>query len=140
MDRRLNIDILKQELTIDEGRRNKPYADTVGKMTIGVGRNLTDVGLSDDEIDLLLSNDINKAFAQLTSALPWVLNLSDVRQRALTNMAFNLGIKGLLGFATTLGFIKEGKYTEASESMLKSKWATQVGARAERLSLMIKEG
>jgi len=136
----MNIDVLKQELTIDEGKRNKPYVDTVGKMTIGIGRNLTDVGLSDDEIDLLLLNDINKAFAGLTSALPWVLILSDVRQRALTNMCFNLGLKGLLGFATTLGLIKEGKYTEASESMLKSKWATQVGARAKRLSLMIKEG
>jgi lysozyme len=136
----MNIDVLKQELTIDEGKRNKPYVDTVGKMTIGIGRNLTDAGLSDDEIDLLLLNDINKAFAGLTSALPWVLTLSDVRQRALTNMCFNLGLKGLLGFATTLGLIKEGKYTEASESMLKSKWATQVGARAKRLSLMIKEG
>lgn len=136
----MNIDILKQELLIDEGKRNKPYVDTVGKLTVGVGRNLTDVGLSDDEIDLLLLNDINKAFANLTSALPWVLTLSDARQRALTNMAFNLGIKGLLGFVTTLNHIKEGRYQEASESMLNSKWASQVGARAKRLSLMIKVG
>lgn len=136
----MDIQLLKKELTIDEGKRNKPYVDTVGKTTIGVGRNLTDVGLSDDEIDLLLSNDINKAFAGLVQALPYVLNLSEVRQRALTNMAFNLGIKGLLGFVTTLNHIQNGRYQEASESMINSKWASQVGARAKRLALMIKEG
>ena len=136
----MNLDLLKQELKIDEGIRNKPYVDTVGKTTIGVGRNLTDVGLSNEEVDYLLNNDINKASKQLFEALPWVVNLSDVRQRALVNMAFNLGIKGLLGFINTLNLIQNGKYEEASEAMLKSKWASQVGARAKRLSLMIKEG
>ena len=136
----MNLDLLKQELKIDEGIRNKPYADTVGKTTIGVGRNLTDVGLSNEEVDYLLNNDINKASKQLFEALPWVVNLSDARQRALVNMAFNLGIKGLLGFINTLNLIQNGKYEEASEAMLKSKWASQVGVRAKRLSLMIKEG
>jgi len=136
----MNIELLKQELVVDEGVRSKPYVDTVGKTTIGVGRNLTDVGLSSEEIDYLLTNDINKASKLLFESLPWVNSLSEVRQRALVNMTFNLGIKGLLGFINTLNLIQNGKYEEASQSMLKSKWATQVGARAKRLSLMIKEG
>ena len=136
----MNVETLKQELIIDEGKRSKPYVDTVGKTTIGVGRNLTDVGLSDDEIDMLLTNDVNKAFSQLVVALPWVLTLSDTRQRALTNMAFNMGLKTLLTFTTTLGLISAGKYEDASHAMLNSKWATQVGDRAKRIALMIKEG
>ena len=136
----MNLELLKQELVVDEGVRSKPYIDTVGKTTIGVGRNLTDVGLSSEEIDHLLNNDINKASKQLFEALPWVDSLTDARQRALVNMTFNLGIKGLLGFINTLNLIQNGRYEEASEAMLKSKWASQVGARAKRLALMIKEG
>ena len=136
----MNLELLKQELVVDEGVRNKPYIDTVGKTTIGVGRNLTDIGLSSEEIDHLLNNDINKASKQLFEALPWVDSLTDARQRALVNMNFNLGIKGLLGFINTLNLIQNGRYEEASEAMLKSKWASQVGARAKRLALMIKEG
>lgn len=136
----MNVDTLKQELIIDEGKRSKPYTDTVGKTTIGVGRNLTDVGLSDDEIDMLLTNDVNKAFSHLVVALPWVLTLSETRQRALTNMAFNMGLGTLLGFTTTLSLIQAGKFEDASHAMLNSKWATQVGNRAKRIALMIKEG
>ena len=136
----MNVDTLKQELIIDEGKRSKPYTDTVGKTTIGVGRNLTDVGLSDDEIDMLLTNDVNKAFSQLVGDLPWVLTLSETRQRALTNMAFNMGLGTLLGFTTTLSLIQAGKFEDASHAMLNSKWATQVGNRAKRIALMIKEG
>lgn len=131
----MNLELLKQELIVDEGVRNKPYVDTVGKMTIGVGRNLTDVGISSQEVDYLLNNDIAKASKQLFEALPWAVSLSDARQRALVNMTFNLGIRGLLGFVTTLNHIKEGRYEEASQSMLNSKWASQVGNRAKRLNL-----
>ena len=136
----MNIETLKQELTIDEGKRSKPYVDTVGKTTIGVGRNLTDVGLSDDEIDMLLTNDINKSFSQLVVALPFVSTLSETRQRALTNMAFNLGINGLLGFKNTIVLLQTGKFDDAAKALLNSKWATQVGNRANRIALMIKEG
>ena len=136
----MNIETLKQELTIDEGKRSKPYVDTVGKTTIGVGRNLTDVGLSDEEIDMLLTNDINKAFSQLVVALPFVSTLSETRQRALTNMAFNLGINGLLGFKNTIVLLQTGKFDDAAKALLNSKWATQVGNRANRIALMIKEG
>lgn len=134
--------ILLVELRRDEGMRRKPYFDTATppRSTIGVGRNLTDVGLSDDEVDYLLANDIRRAQAGLDKALPWWRSLDPVRQRVLTNMAFNLGINGLLTFKNTLALIEAGNYAAAAEAMGKSLWAKQVGARAVRLAAMMETG
>lgn len=131
---------MEKELERDEGKRNKPYRDTVGKLTIGIGRNLDDRGLTDDEIYYILRTDIDLVEGQLDKHLPWWRDLSDARQRVLLNMSFNLGIAGLLGFKNTLAMIKEGKYTAASAAMLLSKWAKQVGSRALRLARMMKDG
>ena len=128
------------ELRRDEGTRAKPYLDTVGKLTIGVGRNLDDVGLSDDEIDYLLANDIKRVDADLDRNIPWWRDLDPVRQRVLQNMCFNMGITGLLGFKNTLGLIKRGDYGAAASAMLKSRWAAQVKRRAQRLSEMMRTG
>jgi lysozyme len=136
----MNIDALRSELTTDEGRKSRIYKDTVGKITAGVGRNLSDVPFSDDEIDLMLTNDIKKVCDQLDEKLPWWRTLSERRQRVLANMAFNLGINGLLGFRNTLAFVQGGKYDQAAEGMLDSLWAKQVGMRAVRLANMMKEG
>jgi lysozyme len=136
----MNIEALKKQLEIDEGRRERIYKDSVGKITCGVGRNLSDVPFSDDEIDLMLNNDVNKVCRQLDDKLPWWKNLTDVRQQVLANMAFNLGINGLLGFKNTLGMIQTGNYSGAAKAMLDSKWAMQVGNRANRLSDMMKRG
>ncbi|KAG0310255.1 hypothetical protein BGZ97_012685, partial [Linnemannia gamsii] len=81
---------LLSELSRDEGRRLKPYRDTVGKLTIGVGRNLTDVGISESECDMLLENDIARIRAWLDLKLPWWRDMDKVRQRVLINMTFNL--------------------------------------------------
>lgn len=131
---------LLAELKRDEGVRLKPYTDTVGKLTIGVGRNLTDVGISDDECTALLQNDIDKVLAQLDRSLPWWRKLDPVRQRVLVNMAFNMGMTGLLTFKNTLAAVQSGSYAAAAAGMLASKWATQVGARAERLADMMRTG
>lgn len=131
---------LLAELKRDEGVRLKPYTDTVGKLTIGVGRNLTDVGISEDECTALLQNDIAKVLAQLDRSLPWWRKLDPVRQRVLVNMAFNMGMTGLLTFKNTLAAVQSGSYTAAAAGMLASKWATQVGARAERLADMMRTG
>ena len=136
----MNIDALVVELKRDEGVRNKPYKDTVGKITIGVGRNLDDVGLSNDEVESLLRNDIARVKQQLDKNLPWWTTLNDTRQRVLANMCFNLGIGGLMGFDNTLAAIKTGNYADASRRMLDSKWAKQVGARAVRLAKMMESG
>lgn len=131
---------LVAELKRDEGVRLKPYTDTVGKLTIGVGRNLSDVGITEAESTVLLQNDIQRTIAQLDSSLPWWRNLNPVRQRVLINMAFNMGMVGLLTFKNTLSAMQNGSYTAAAAGMLASKWATQVGARAERLADMMRTG
>lgn len=134
---------LTKELRRDEGVVPFAYQDHLGYWTIGVGR-LIDKrkggGLSEAEIDFLLSNDIDRFEKQLIDALPWYGRLDDVRQRVLVNMAFNLGIAGLLGFKNTLAMIERGDYAGAAKGMLNSKWATQVGERAKRLATMMETG
>lgn len=127
-------------LVQDEGLRFKPYKDTVGKITIGVGRNLTDKGLSLAEIEYLLDNDITDCKKELDKALPWWRKLSEARQAVFISMVFNMGLYGWLGFHTTLALIEAGDYTGAAEHMLQSKWADQVGDRAIRLSRMMATG
>jgi lysozyme len=136
----MNTDLLKDELVRDEGLKLKPYRCTAGKLTIGVGRNLDDVGISASEAMLLLEHDINRVIAKLSYHLPWWSSLSENRQRVLANMAFNLGIDGLLKFKNTLSYIQNGNYSEAAKAMLESKWAKQVGERAVRLSKMMEAG
>jgi lysozyme len=131
---------LVEQIVRDEGCSLKPYRDSVGKLTIGVGRNLDDVGIRQDEAMILLQNDLMRATQDVLRALPWAANLDLIRRAALTNMAFNMGIGKLLGFVHMLENLKCGKYQEAAESALNSHWAQQVGARATRLAEQIKTG
>lgn len=129
-----------RQLRLHEGERLKPYRCTAGKLTIGIGRNLEDRGITADESAYLLGNDIDGFYAAIERELPWVQNLDEVRQRVLLDMAFNLGLAGLLGFKNTLATIKAGDYQKAAAMMLDSKWAGQVGQRAQRLSRMMSTG
>ena len=131
---------LVRQLRLHEGERLKAYRCTAGKVTIGVGRNLDDRGITRDESAILLGNDIKAVETELLRALPWVGQLDDVRQRVLLDMAFNMGVVGLLGFKRTLAVIEAGQYEQAAAMMLDSKWAKQVGQRAERLSRMMATG
>jgi lysozyme len=131
---------LKAQLVRHEGLRLRPYRCTAGKLTIGVGRNLEDRGISEDEARVLLENDVAQVESELAKALPWFVRLDEVRQRVLINMGFNLGVPGLLAFKQTLAAVERGDYTAASDRMLDSKWARQVGARATELAAMMKEG
>ena len=131
---------LRADLQRDEGLRCEPYRDSVGKLTIGIGRNLDDVGITESEARYLLDNDISRVTRQLDQRLPWWTGLSEPRQRALANMAFNLGIEGLLGFKKMLAAMREGDFHKASDEVLDSKYARQVGQRAGRVSTLIREG
>lgn len=131
---------LEEQLINDEGFMSKPYKDTVGKVTIGYGRNLDDVGISRSEAYAMLQNDIIKVRSELMVKLPFFKSLTDGRQNALLNMAFNMGTNGLLKFKNTLKLIEEKNFEQASIEVLKSKWASQVGSRANRISLQIKNG
>ena len=131
---------LEEQLINDEGFSAKPYHCTAGKLTIGYGRNIEDVGISRNEALFLLQEDIKKVRLALHQNLPFFKNLNDGRQNALINMGFNLGVNGLLQFKNTLALMSSGKYEEASKNVLLSKWATQVGARALRISKQIRDG
>lgn len=133
-------DKLIAQLSIDEGRRNKVYKDTVGKLTVGVGRNISDRAFSDDEIDLMLSNDIAIVEKELDRKLPWWRQMNDARQNVLANMAFNMGVPTLESFVNTLKAMQEARYADAAAGMLKSRWAAQVGNRAVRLATVMRTG
>ena len=131
---------LLKRLKIDEGERLKPYMDSVGKMSIGVGRNLTDRGIRRDEMELMFANDVKEAKAELLKSYYWAGFLDEPRQEVLINMSFNMGLPTLSKFTRTLQAIKNGRYSDAADEMLDSKWARQVGKRAERLSKQMRTG
>jgi len=130
---------LRAALVRDEGLRLFPYQDTVGKWTIGVGRNLSDVGITKAEAMALLDADIRRAMRLLDARYPAWASLSPPRQRVLVNMAFNLGSRIFL-FRRMLAAMNASNYDEAAQQMRRSKWATQVGARAERLATIMETG
>lgn len=131
---------LSKQLEIDEGRRRRLYKDTVGKWTIGVGRNIEDRGLRDDEIDLMLSNDIDEAVGIARALLPNFDKLDDVRQEVVTNMALNLGMTRLSGFKQFLAALMRFDFQRATAEMMDSKWYEQVGDRGKRLAYAMREG
>lgn len=131
---------LKELLILHEGVRLKPYRCTAGKLTIGVGRNLDDCGISADETSFMLDNDIKRCTKELTAEFHWFSRLGEVRQAVLIDMCFNLGISRLLGFKNTLAMIEQGRYEDASNGMLESLWAKQVKGRSVRLSEMMRTG
>lgn len=135
---------LKDQLRIHEGRRKYPYEDTVGKITIGIGRNLTDVGLRQTEIEFLLDNDVDDALDDIDRECPWFAALSERRQLVVADMVFNLGIAKFLEFKRTIAAIKVGHWSAAADNMLESRWARQVGKapgqRAAVLAEMMRAG
>lgn len=130
---------LEEQLSRDEGRRNRVYSDTVGKLTVGVGRNVSDRPFSEDEIDLMLANDIAMVRGQLAQ-IPGYAGLTPARRGVLENMCFNLGITRLLGFQKFLNALARSAWNLAATEMLDSKWAGQVGPRATRLAKQIVTG
>lgn len=136
----MDAEKLYAELRRDEGERKKPYKDTVGKLSIGVGRNLDDVGVRPDEIQLMLQNDVSDVVYDLDTRYPWWRKMTPARQNALANMCFNLGIVRLSGFKNMLAHLALGKYEQAATEALNSKWAGQVGDRAKRIAELFRKG
>lgn len=134
------LQIAEAQLRVDEGVQKKPYRDTVGKLTIGIGRNLDDIGLSDEEIEFLFANDVDRAATDIRRLVPLFDALSETRKAVLVNMIFNLGPTRLAGFKKFLAAVNEGRYSDAAREMLDSAWAQQVTDRAVRLSLQMARG
>lgn len=131
---------LYEQLKLHEGKKNKPYKDTVGKLTIGIGRNLDDRGITEEEIVFLFGTDVDLVEKELDKNLKWWRDMSEVRQRVLVDMCFNLGITKLLTFKNTLEAMRTGRYNDAASGMLNSLWAKQVKGRAVRLANMMRTG
>ena len=141
------LDLLKlaDQLIHHEGMECFPYTDTVGKVTIGVGRNLTDRGLTKEECRHLLANDIEISVGELKMNFHWFAKLDDTRQAALVDLHFNLGINRLKTFTKTLRLIEkcilgDDLWSKVAEELLDSKWAGQVGQRAQPLARMLALG
>ena len=136
----MNKEKLIQELKRDEGVELRPYKCSAGFLTLGVGRNIEERGITMDESDYLLANDITICEEEATRVFKWYDTLSDVRQRVVLNMIFNLGLTKLLNFKKFLAAMEAEDWEEAGKQMLDSRWAKQVGNRADRLEQMIVNG
>ena len=136
----MNKEKLKKQLIKHEGMALKPYQCTAGKLTIGVGRNLEAKGISEPEALEMLNNDINETFDRLRDAWPKIILLDDARANVLVNMAFNMGVTGLMKFSKMFNALALTDYEQAAKEMLDSKWAKQVGDRAIELAEQMKTG
>ena len=125
---------LKEQLIRHEGLRLTVYDCPAGYKTIGVGRNIEQKGITEEEAVYLLDNDIEYFTEQLEDNLIGFQELPEDKKAVLVNMAFNLGVNGLLKFKNMLAAITEERWEDASSEMLNSRWADQVGNRAIELS------
>ena len=131
-----SICIAKTLVERHEGRRNLAYEDHLANITIGVGRNLDGKGLTNSEIDLLLTNDINECFEDLSN-FRWFADANISQQAAFIDWRFQLGGAGIRRFKRTLEYLDVGDYTQASKEMLNSVWANQTPNRANEISRLI---
>lgn len=119
-----------------EGFSKTLYRCTAGKLTIGYGRNIEDNGISQDEAELMLSNDIEEHDVELTKVFPDPM--PDSCYAALLDMHFNLGHTKFMQFRKMISAVKEGDYEKAAEEMLDSAWAKQVPTRAEEDAVLMR--
>ena len=136
----MNKTRLIDQLKRHEGVRNTVYKDSLGIETIGVGRNLRDVGLSPDEIDYLLENDLKRCERELRENFYWFEFLEDARQEALLNLCFNVGISRLKGFKKMLVACEKRDWEMSAEQAKDSKWFNQVGNRGVELVEQLRSG
>ena len=133
------IEMLKRH----EGVESHAYKCSENKITIGVGRNVDKsggLGLSDDEVDYLLQNDIDRVSGELNSEYEWFAGLDDVRQDAMIDISFNLGQTRLRAFKNALAAMAKGDWRAAADEFMDSRWSGQVGNRAKELTEMIRTG
>ena len=130
-------DQLVNQIKRHEGLVKHAYQDHLGYWTIGYGRLIDEKlggGISIDEASFLLRNDITKCYNDLAYAHPWIDDLDAARRDVLINMCFNMGLTRLSKFVKTLAAIRAGEYEVAASEMLDSRWASQVGKRANELA------
>lgn len=134
---------LVADLKLDEGLKLHAYQDILGYWTIGHGRLIDERkggGITKAEAEILLYGDVERVQREVRQFIPWYPDQPETVQRALCNMAYQMGLKGLLGFRKTLELIRQGHYYEAASEAMDSKWAKQTPNRAERVARLIRLG
>lgn len=129
---------LRKSLVSHEDYRKYPYIDSVGKITIGIGYNITDRGIDDEWINMQYQRDVNYFYNQL-SKFSWFAGLNEDRQVVLIDMAF-MGWKRFLEFEKMIEALAKFDYKQAAVEMLNSKWAEQVKSRAISLAEGMEKG
>ena len=136
-----SVETLEQRITRHEcigSRPNlKPYPDSVGKITIGIGHNLTDDGLTLNQVEGIFHDDLPEAQDDLQRVLPWTVALSPARHEVFVELVFNLGITDLSQFHTFLNLAQAGDWDHASADLMTTKWASQVKSRAVELAHLL---
>ena len=132
----INEDKLVEQLKRHEGIKLKPYHCSMNKLTIGIGRNIEDVGISMDEAEYLLRNDISNCYEQ-ASTFNWFNSAPEPVQSAVVNLIFNMGFAKLCAFKLTLGHLERQEYQFAGAELLNSRYAEQVGQRAIEIANQI---
>ena len=120
-----------------EGFRSHVYLCSAGKQTIGYGYNL-DAGMTQEEADQLLRSKLARVRDELDARLPWFSAAPSAVRDVLLNMAYQMGVHGLLGFRRTLTHLRAGRYRDAADEMLESRWAHQTPARARELAGIVR--
>lgn len=131
---------LREHLKVEEGLRLKPYQDTVGVLTVGYGHAIGRIGISRNIAELLLDEDIDRAVADCDLWWKGWRDLDPVRQEVVLAAVFQLGLGTWLDFKATRRAIVEGRYSDAADGLLDSRWATQTPARVKRLAHMLRTG
>lgn len=144
----MNREQLMSDLTTEEGFRSLVYDDATGQPlkqgsilrgnpTVAVGWNIAGLPCTPDLGQIILGYWVDKTWADVQAQIPWAVNIPEPVQRALTNMAFNLGVHGLLGFNTFLSFIQAGNYSQAAEDLATTLWFKEVGTRGPKIQALI---
>lgn len=130
----------KKYIRLHEGLRLKPYECPTGHLTIGYGRNIQQNGITVEEAEILLENDIQRVVSELQKWISVFDELSETRKAVLIDMVFNLGFSRFFQFRKMIQALREKNFDQAAEEMLDSKWHKQVGNRAKFLAAKMKEG
>ena len=134
-----SVDRLVKQIKKHEGLELKPYKCTSNKLTIGIGRNLEDVGISEIEAEYLLMNDLD-TYMTAAKTYDWYNGLNDPRKAVIVSMLFNMGQTNFNKFLKMKQALSVGDYPEAAKQMLDSRWAKQVKGRAVELSKQMETG
>ena len=139
----MNIDMLREQLKIDEGVKYEVYKDHLGYPTFGIGHLVVEgdeehgkpVGtpVSEDRVNAVFESDVQKFVSESKKVFPNLDDLPEEAQQVIVNMCFNMGAPRLSKFKKFIAAVNDGNWSTAAVEMMDSRWATQVGKRAERL-------